>query len=163
VKRLKDPEEPVQRLMERAQALGPKLGPILLQLPPNLPAHLEDLEATLDAFGTDTRVAVELRHPSWFTDDTAALLRQHHAALCLADSPQRRTPYWKTAGWGYLRMHEGRASPRPCYGRQALRTWRDRVREMFDPGEDLFVYFNTDRGACAVQNARTFRRMLDHP
>jgi uncharacterized protein YecE (DUF72 family) len=160
VKRLKDPEEPVQRLMSRARALGPKLGPVLLQLPPTLPAHLDDLAATLAAFGPGVRVAVEFRHPSWFTEETAALLRHHHAALCLADSPQRRTPVWRTADWGYLRLHEGRASPRPCYGRQALRSWRDRLRELWAPDEDVYVYFNNDPGACAVHNARTFTHML---
>ncbi|HEX3425618.1 MAG TPA: DUF72 domain-containing protein [Acidimicrobiales bacterium] len=163
VKRLHDPEEPVQRLMSRARCLGPKLGPVLLQLPPNLPAHLGDLAATLDAFGPDVRVAVELRHPSWFADDTAedlkSLLTGHDAALCLADSPRRRTPRWRTAGWGYLRLHEGRASPRPCYGRQALRSWASHLEELWGPGEDVYVYFNNDPGACAVRNARTFSRM----
>src|SRR5947209_1771032 len=38
VKRLQEPEEPVRRLLDAARGLGPKLGPILLQLPPTLPA-----------------------------------------------------------------------------------------------------------------------------
>ncbi len=162
IKRLKDPSEPVQRLMTRARALGPKLGPVLLQLPPTLPAHLEDLAATLDAFDAETRVAVEFRHPSWFSDETAAMLAARNVALCLADSPQRKTPCWRTASWGYLRMHEGRASPRPCYGRQALRSWADRVRDLWRPEEDVFVYFNNDPGACAVRNASTFTRIFEH-
>lgn len=161
VKRLKDPAEAVHRLMGRARALGPKLGPVLLQLPPTLPAHLDDLAATLDAFGNGTRVAVEFRHPSWFSDETAALLAARNVALCLADSPQRATPCWRTATWGYLRMHEGRATPRPCYGRQALQSWVGRVRDLWGPDEDVFVYFNNDPGACAVRNAAAFRGMFE--
>ena len=147
------------RLIERASALGPKLGPILLQLPPTLPLRLSDLDATLAAFPPSIKVAVEFRHSSWYTEETAAVLAEHNTAFCLADSPRTRAPDWRTASWGYLRMHEGRASPRPCYGRQALQTWAHRLAELFDPAEDVFVYFNNDANACAVANARQFRRL----
>jgi uncharacterized protein YecE (DUF72 family) len=160
VKRLRDPAEPVGRLMERARCLGSKQGPILLQLPPTLPARLDDLAATLDAFGPDVRVTVELRHPSWFTEETCDLLRQRQVPLCLADSPHRQTPIWRTANWGYVRFHEGRASPRPCYGRQALRTWSCRLAELYGPEDDVYVYFNNDPGACAVRNAQQFRQLM---
>ena len=159
IRRLKDPGEPVQRLIERASALGPKLGPILLQLPPTLAIRLSDLAATLGAFPPSIKVAVEFRHPSWYTDETASVLAEHDAAFCLASSPRSRTPEWRTATWGYLRMHEGRASPRPCYGRQALRSWAGRLAELFEPTEEVFVYFNNDTHACAVVNARQFRRL----
>ncbi len=51
IKRLKDPEEPVERFIQRAKHLGPKLGPVLLQLPPNFPCDLARLEGALAAFG----------------------------------------------------------------------------------------------------------------
>ncbi len=47
LKRLHDPQEPVQRFMDRARGLGPKLGPILIQLPPRYTADLGLLEGTL--------------------------------------------------------------------------------------------------------------------
>jgi uncharacterized protein YecE (DUF72 family) len=160
VKRLKDPIEPVGRIMERASRLGSKLGPILLQLPPNLPAHLEDLASTLKAFGPHVRVAVEFRHESWFSQETCELLNEHQAAFCLADSPHRKTPIWRTAEWGYVRFHEGQASPRPCYGRQALTTWGKRLTELFGPADDVYAYFNNDPSACAAFNAQQFRRLM---
>ena len=58
IKRLRDPEEPVGRLMERARHLGAKLGPVLLQLPPTLRADPATLDRTLRAFPAGTRVAV---------------------------------------------------------------------------------------------------------
>ncbi|HSS09760.1 MAG TPA: DUF72 domain-containing protein [Acidimicrobiales bacterium] len=160
IRRLKEPTEPVNRLLERARSLGPKLGPILLQLPPNLPARLGDLATTLAAFPKSIKVAVEFRHPSWYTEATTAVLAEHDAALCWADSPRRRTPEWRTATWGYLRMHEGRASPRPCYGRQALSSWAKRLADRFKPSEDVYVYFNNDTNACAVANAEELSRLL---
>jgi uncharacterized protein YecE (DUF72 family) len=131
-----------------------------LQLPPNLPSRLGDLAATLEAFGAGCRVAVELRHPSWLTDDTRRLLEEHDSALCWADSPSMKTPQWRTASWGYVRLHEGRARPRPCYGRQALRSWAARLKDLFGPAEDVFVYFNNDTAACAPANARQLRDLL---
>jgi uncharacterized protein YecE (DUF72 family) len=156
VRRLKEPEEPVERLLDRARRLGPKLGPILLQLPPNLQAEPELLDRTLRAFPDDVRVAVEPRHDSWWTDEVRDLLTKHGAALCLADSPKRTTPFWRTADWGYLRLHEGRATPRPCYGRTALDTWAKRLAELWPASADVFVYFNNDPEGCAVRDARWF-------
>jgi uncharacterized protein YecE (DUF72 family) len=84
------------------------------------------------------------------------------AALCWADRRGRPVaPTWRTAGWGYVRLHEGAASPRPSYGRAALATWLDRIDDAW-PGArraDVFVFFNNDHGGAAVRNARTLVRM----
>jgi uncharacterized protein YecE (DUF72 family) len=101
VRRLRDPEEPVRRFVEHAGHLGTKLGPVLLQLPPSLKADLAVLGDALERFPSGVRVAVEPRHESWFSDQTRALLGERGAALCLADSPHRTTPVWRTADWGY--------------------------------------------------------------
>ena len=156
IRRLREPAEPVERFLSRARHLGSKLGPVLLQLPPNLGADLAALEETLTQFPAGVRVAVEFRHPSWFEAGTRVLLEKYDAALCLADSPHRKTPLWRTASWGYLRLHEGRAAPHPCYGRRALTTWAKRLAETWSDGEDVYVYFNNDERACAVRDAALF-------
>lgn len=156
IKRLAQPQEPVARFMDRARHLGPKLGPVLLQLPPNLRCDVGALEETLDQFPSSVRVAVECRHESWFTDETFKLLTDRGAAFCLADSPRRRTPVVRTADWGYLRLHEGRARPHPCYGRAALEAWARRLAELWDPDDDVYVFFNNDPRGCAVRDARVF-------
>jgi uncharacterized protein YecE (DUF72 family) len=189
VRRLQDPAEPVERLMRAAAGLGDQLGPVLLQLPPNLPADPGALDGCLREFakfrvpaesgsaaaagpevpgpgtgrGTATgtagqvRVAVEFRHESWWTEEIRQLLTDHQAALCWADrrgSPL--TPLWRTAGWGYLRFHEGPARPWPRYGRQALRSWVRRVTATWPDDGDVFVYFNNDPGGAAVHDADAF-------
>lgn len=156
VKRLQEPAEPVDRFLTRARHLGAKLGPVLLQLPPSLAADHGALEHTLRRFPDDVRVSVEFRHQSWFTDDTHRLLADHNAALCLADTPRRRTPEWRTADWGYLRLHEGLARPHPCYGRQALARWAQRLAHLWPASADVYVFFNNDHLACAVRDARVF-------
>ncbi|HEX8941405.1 MAG TPA: DUF72 domain-containing protein [Candidatus Limnocylindrales bacterium] len=161
VRRLREPREPVERLMAAAGRLGPKLAVVLLQLPPSMERGLDDLAATLEAFPPGVRVAVELRHPSWFTEETRQLLTERAAALCLADRRYRRTPLWRTTDWTYLRLHWGLAAPEPCYGPAALGGWARRLGEGWAAGEDAFVFFNNDPAGCAVRDAARFGRLLD--
>ncbi|MFI9201077.1 DUF72 domain-containing protein [Streptomyces sp. NPDC053048] len=159
IKRLRDPEEPVARLMRHAAGLREKLGPVLLQLPPTLRAAPEALDATLACFPEGTRVAVEPRHDSWWTDGVRAVLEHHGAALCWADHDSRPvTPLWRTADWGYVRLHCGRARPWPRYGRQALASWARRVAETWPDRADVYFYFNNDPGGAAVHDAAGFAR-----
>ncbi|RJL22592.1 DUF72 domain-containing protein [Bailinhaonella thermotolerans] len=161
VKRLKDPAEPVERLLSAAEGLGDRLGPVLLQLPPTFRIDLDRLDDCLSRFPRTVRVAVEPRHESWWTEELRHLLTERGAALCWSDRRNRlQAPLWRTAGWTYTRLHEGRAAPAPAYGRAALRTWADRVAAA--PG-DAYVYFNNDPGGAAIANARTLTRLLNRP
>ncbi len=121
IKRLVEPAEPVARLMGRADGLGPKLGPILVQLPPTLPVDVGALARTLDAFPAGTRVAVEVRHESWWTDEVRQMLEEKRACWVWVDrGGQPWGPLWRTVDWGYLRLHWGDAHPSPNYHRDSL-------------------------------------------
>lgn len=162
IKRLRDATDSVHRFTAAASRLGTTLGPVLLQLPPTLRADTVALEAVLDAFGPGWKVAVEFRHDSWFSAETRALLEARGAALCLADRGSRPvTALWGTATWGYVRFHEGAASPHPCYGRGALATWAGRIADTWDVSADVFVYFNNDPRGCALRDARAFAAAAD--
>lgn len=156
VRRLRDPAEPVGRLLERAGELGTKLGPILLQLPPDMAAEADRLTRTLSAFPRHVRVAVEPRHPSWWVPEIRRALETAGAALCLTDARGPRTPMWRTADWGYVRFHQGRAQPSPCYGRRALQSWAERLATLWESDADLYAYFNNDTTGCAPRDARRF-------
>ncbi|MFC9909150.1 DUF72 domain-containing protein [Streptomyces sp. NPDC059862] len=157
IKRLRDPEEPVNRLMSHAEGLGDRLGPVLLQLPPTLRADADLLDACLACFPAGTRIAVEPRHDSWWTPEVEAVLRSRGAALCWADVQARPvTPLWRTTDWGYVRFHQGRAQPWPRYGRQSLRTWVQRIADTWSDGHDVYAYFNNDPGGAAVEDAVVF-------
>lgn len=159
IRRLRDPAEPVARFLDRAGALGAKLGPVLLQLPPTLAVDLSALDETLSCFPAGIRVAVEPRHRSWWVPDVRELLERHGVALCWADRGGRPvTPLWRTAGFGYLRMHYGRAKPEPRYGRAALSSWLDRVGA-FPSGTPVHVYFNNDHGGAAAFDASAFAEL----
>jgi uncharacterized protein YecE (DUF72 family) len=152
VRRLREPDEPVRRLVERLEGLGAKCGPILLQLPPNLTVDHDALDQVLRAFGPGRRLAVEARHTSWFDDSTRRLLEARQVAWCLTDTAGRHPPLWRTADFGYVRFHRGRASPIPCYGRAAIATWAQRLVGLFGIA-DVYCYFNNDERTCAVRDA----------
>jgi uncharacterized protein YecE (DUF72 family) len=160
VRRLREPKEPVAFLMERAGELGSHLGPILLQLPPDMPIDLDRLAGTLEAFPRSVRIAFEPRHRSWYTDGLRELLTEHGVALCLADRRGPLMPPWRTADWAYLRFHGGRAGPASCYGEAALATWAGRFREIYGPQPSGYVYFNNDHSGCALRDASVFARQL---
>ena len=159
IKRLLDPEDPVELFMSRAKHLGGKLGPVLVQLPPRFRAETERLRRTLAAFARyDVRVAVEPRDDTWFTDEVQDLLAAYDAPLVWSDRHgQLKAPLWRTAGWGYVRLHEGDA-PWPCYDQPTLDMWARRVANAFPGGERVFVYFNNDPHGCAVHDAAVFAR-----
>jgi len=156
VRRLREPHDPVRRLLDAATGLDGRLGPILLQLPPTLTADAQLLAESLKQFPRPARVAVEPRHESWWMEETREVLGAAGAALCWVDTGGRpQTPLWRTADWGYLRLHQGRAKPWPRYGRQALTSWIRRLGDTWPDQADVFVYFNNDPGGAAVRDAAT--------
>lgn len=156
VKRLREPVEPVERLMNRASALEWKLGPVLIQLPPDLEVDVGALAATLDAFPAGVRLAVEPRHESWWRAEVCELLSDRGAAQVWADRGGSAVgPTWRTASWGYVRLHHGDAQVPPNYHRHTLGRWADQIISTFGDA-DVFVYFNNDGRCAAVENAITF-------
>jgi uncharacterized protein YecE (DUF72 family) len=161
--RLRDPEEPVKRLMAAAEGLGDRLGPVLLQLPPTMRAEPDLLAACLDTFPRHVRIAVEPRHPTWWTPEVQEVLTARNAALCWADRRgEPVTPLWRTADWGYVRFHEGAAEPWPDYSQETLRTWLKRIADAWPSDADVFTFFNNDPNGAAVRNALTFGELVSN-
>jgi uncharacterized protein YecE (DUF72 family) len=165
IRRLRDPAEPVGRLLQAVAGLGDRLGPVLLQLPPSLRADADALDGCLREFarfsgpgpGRRVRVAVEFRHESWWGEEIRDLLTRHRAALCWADRAGHPvTRLWRTADWGYLRLHEGAAQPWPRYDEQALDAWVRRIADTWADDQDVFAFFNNDPGGAAVHDAAAF-------
>ncbi len=99
--RLRDCQSLVETFLN---ALAPvragHLGPLLFQLPPNLQADRDLLARFLDlpAFRhPHVQLAFEFRHKSWFTEDIYTVLREHNAALCVAETDELSTPDVQTA------------------------------------------------------------------
>lgn len=154
IKRLRDPEEPVARLMDRVAGLGSKLGALLLQLPPTLQCDVALLDRCLACFPAGTRVAVEPRHDSWWNPSTREVLESRGCALVWADSFGKAVaPLWRTADWGYVRLHHGPGDTWD-YGARLVHRWAEQVAETWDDAEDVYAYTNNDPTGAALRDAR---------
>ena len=151
--RLREPEL-VTQFAEAARSLGPRLAPILYQLPPNLKSDLPLLRDFLHHLPRDLPAAFEFRHESWFTDDTFAALREFGAALCLAESDELKTPRVRTAPFGYLRLRK------TDYDEAQLRSWAAWIREA-GFAQDVYCYFKHEDEARGPRFAAGFQRLVE--
>jgi uncharacterized protein YecE (DUF72 family) len=149
MKRLKDAAVSVSYLLEAAGALKDRLGPLLFQLPPNLKKDAPRLSEFLALLPTQRRTAFEFRHPSWFDEEVFGLLRDHQAALCIAEADNDlEVPFVSTADWGYLRLR------RLDYGDAEMKDRLKLVREQ--SWRDVFVFFKHEDKGTAPLMARRF-------
>lgn len=161
MKKLNDPGEPLRTFLDRLRPLGPQLGPVLVQLPPNWNADVQRLESFLGQTPSDVRFAVEFRDPSWHDDEIYDALRRHGAALCIYDDAGTVTPKEVTADFVYLRFHGTEEGYRGAYGREGLAPWAGAVHAWLEAGTDVYAYFNNDADVSAPRDARTLRHMLE--
>jgi len=151
-KRLKDVGESVDFFVKTARDLGPKLGALLFQTPPNLKCDLERFDAFLPAVGEGVQAAFEFRHDSWLNDEVYARLRARNFALCVADTEARTVPVVATADFAYLRLRD------EGYDDEAIRRWTRTAQDLAATCRDVYVYFkHEDAGKGAVFG----QKMLD--
>jgi uncharacterized protein YecE (DUF72 family) len=184
LKKLVDVEAPLANFFASGVlALGPKLGPVLWQLPEVLTFDAARLAAFFALLPRSTgaaaelggrhddrlagdrvfttvdvdrplRHALEFRHPSFATPEGLALLREHDVACVLADTAGR----WPrvdadTSTFRYVRLHGDRELYASGYDAAALDAWAARCRAWADGGQDVFVYFDNDAKGYAPHDA----------
>ena len=174
MKRLRDPDEPLDRLLDHAQHLGQALGPLLYQLPPRwmpdmgrlstfveaLPWHLRGVDAPQTG---PLEHVIEFRHDTGVTAEVLALLRQHGVGLCLHDmpgGPVGEAARAVTSRTIYVRLHGATGRYSGCYPDRVLDEWAEFLRPHVDAGCRVYVYFNNDMDAQAPIDARRLRERL---
>jgi uncharacterized protein YecE (DUF72 family) len=190
MKKLRGVETPLANFFASGVlALGPKLGPLLWQLPPNLgydESRLADFFALLPrsttaaaglAAGHDERVegrawlttdadrplrhALEVRHPTYENDRFLDLLREHDVAVVTADTAGKWPLFLEpTTDLAYVRLHGDAELYVSGYSEQALDTWAGRVGEWRDQGRDVVVYFDNDVKVHAPYDAQRLAARL---
>ncbi len=143
--RAADVADALRAFIAAAAELGPRLGALLFQLPPNFKKDVGVLNEFLSLLPPKTTSAFEFRHDSWLSDDVYDALRARGVALCIADSETRETPMLKTAGYAYFRLRD------EGYGDADIDRWSDTVHEFSKGCSDVFVYFkHEDEGKGAA-------------
>lgn len=159
IRRLSEPKEPLQRLMDRSSGLEAKREIMLYQFPPHWHLDLERLQQFLEILSSNPRSAFEFRDNSWQCEEVWSLLAKHNVAYCMMDSPGLPLHLKTTCEYSYIRMHSGGEDTEGNYTDAHLNEWAARIKPMLARGE-VYIYFNNDFRGYAVQNALALRERL---
>jgi len=159
--KLKDPARGLTNFMPRAQRLRRKLGPVLWQLPPGWNVNVERLEEFLETLPRGVRYAFELRNQTWMKDEVLEVLEKHNAAFCVYELAGYQSPIEITANWTYIRLHgPTRRKYEGSYTNAQLVSWAKRIDGWRNKLGAVYVYFDNDDSAYAVNNALTLKNLV---
>jgi uncharacterized protein YecE (DUF72 family) len=154
IKRLREVGEETGYLYRMAASLGPHMGVVLFQMPPNFQKDLPRLQAFLELVPPGRGAALEFRHPSWFDDDVYQALRARRCALCLSDTDEAPIEaIVSTADWGYLRLR------RDQYNDKTIGELAGKIRSQ--AWKTAYVFFKDEgegRGPRYAQQLRELAR-----
>ena len=146
----------ILRFFEVAATLGSKLGPVLFRM--ELQKDVTRLRRFLSLVPPNRRICIEFRHDSWLDEEVFAALREHDAALCVADTDEVAAPdrlLVPTASWGYLRLR------RTEYSDEQLAAWRTRITQQ--PWSDAYVFFKHEDEGKGPRFAKRFLTLGNDP
>jgi len=157
IKRLVNVESDVAyfvSILEPVRQAG-KLGLLLFQLPPNMKADANRLTSLLAAPALRNAgapsIAFEFRHESWFTDEIYGILRDHNAALCIAESDDLATPEVYTAA-----THTSfRLRRTGAYTQAEIEAFAARFSALAKD-RDTYIYFKHEDEPTGALNAVSF-------
>ena len=160
--RMKD----VERFMEAVGHLSMRKGCLLVQMPPTTRADkIQQLQRLLECL-TDGdplhtwKIAVEFRHPSWYNDATARLLKQAGASWVIQDMPDSaiRDPM-PDASFIYIRYHGPVGDYKGSYSDERLGRDSDKIIAWLNHGKEVYVYFNNTIGD-ALNNTDRLKELV---
>jgi uncharacterized protein YecE (DUF72 family) len=163
-RRLRDAGDLMERFLSEVRSLGPKLGPVLVQLPPSLAFQ----EGVSDRFLADLRervaggIVCEPRHASWFTPAVEALLCEFRVARVAAD-PAPVAQAADPGGWPGLAYYRLHGSPRiyySPYSAEALARIAERLASGAARGVETWCIFDNTAAFAAAGNAITARTIV---
>jgi len=153
--------------LETMRLLDDKLGPILIQFPPDFTAGAaERVNHFLGQLPRDFRYAVEFRHLSWDTAETAQMLATHNVAWAMADyiyMPARLT--YRTTDFLYLRFL-GRHGQYPDKDREVedktavLQNWYAQIQPHLEAINAVYAYFNNDYAGYSPGTSNKFKQIV---
>ena len=163
MKKLNDPEESFERFFETFTPLKRKLGPVLIQLPPALAFEHEKAETLYKLCRRKYAYysfAMEVRHVTWLSGESIALMKQYNIAFVISQS-EGRFPYeeFVTAQHIYIRFHGPRELYASSYSDEDLLKYATMFKEWKKNGHTVWAFFNNDIHGYAIDNAKTLLRM----
>jgi uncharacterized protein YecE (DUF72 family) len=160
MKKLKDAAPGLERYFERVEVLGPKLGPVLFQLPPNWQVDTERLNSFVSLLPRKHSYAFEFRNPTWNTDEVYSILNRNNLGYCAFDLAGTQSPVVVTAKFAYIRLHGPGGKYQGSYSDAALRAWAKQIEQWSSHLKSVFVYFDNDDSGYAAKDALRLKNMV---
>jgi uncharacterized protein YecE (DUF72 family) len=160
VRRLREPEEPLQRLWSRTGRLGNHLGPMLYQLPPRWRPNHDRLAAFLACVPQGRSQAIEIRDRRWYGAQLTGILTDAGVALCIHDMPESSPDPERIGPFVYARFHGAGERYGGAYSTQRLTAWAGHMAAWSQQGWPVWAYFNNDIGGHAIRDAERLRLLL---
>lgn len=165
MKKLKDPEEPLERFFGIFEPMKKKLGPVLLQLPPQLKFNYEKAEHLYHLMKSKYRryeFVMEIRHDSWLQEESLTLMTKYDIGLVISQSGER-FPYSEmiTAKNIYVRFHGPQQLYASSYSDALLKEFAKKFREWENQGHVVWAFFNNDIFGYAIEDAKRLLKLLE--
>ncbi len=159
-------EEETYRFVETMTELGPKLGPLLIQLPPTFDVRgFDALERFLEGLPDGLMYAVEVRHKSWLGEPFADLLKKWNVGLCVTCSGTMQRFWRVTSRFVYVRFL-GRQNVIERFDEvqidreTEIEWWIPRIRHFLDYGGTVFAYVNNNYSGHSPETIRQIARRV---
>jgi uncharacterized protein YecE (DUF72 family) len=161
LKKLKDCEETVGKLLEYSSGLDRKLGIFLFQMPANQGKDYTKLEKFLKLLPEKYKYVFEFRHDSWFDSSIYSLLDNSNCGIVINSSPGFPYKDISTGKICYIRMHGSKKLYSSKYSEDELKEFAEIIIKYHNKGFYSFIYFNNDVQGYAVENAREMQELMD--
>lgn len=165
IKKLKNVEFVLKKFLSVISIFGEKLGPVLFQLPPSFPFKKESLKEFCEVLSSQEiikngKFSLELRDRRWINEEVFSILRTYNISLCFSDYPGVEIDSPSTANFVYMRRHGPSSLYSSCYSEEEIKRDAFFIKKYSKTSIDVFVYYNNDANAWAVQNALQLKEMV---
>ena len=163
-RKLADIEEPLHKFMSRYLLLGDRLGPLLIQLAGSFRFErpvAEGFFRVLRGHYPQTQFALEVRHTSWFSEESLDLLRDYDITFVIASSG-KRFPYLETATneTVYLRLHGDERLYASSYSDEKLERYGFMINDWLLDGKQVWMFFNNTMYGSAIQDSKRLQEII---
>jgi uncharacterized protein YecE (DUF72 family) len=164
IKRLKEPEEPLERFFTAVEPLQKHIGPVLIQLPPSLKFNYETVSHFFEILKSKHNkyaFVLEARHASWFEADALSLLVKYGIALVLSESGGRY-PLAEPIDTHniYIRFHGPEKLFDSPHSDEMLEDYAKKILKWQKKGHDVWVFFNNTMNEHALENSAKLKEYL---
>src|SRR5829696_1921950 len=164
MKKLNDPEEPLERFFGIFEPMKKRMGPVLIQLPPMLKFNYDTADYFFSLLKKQYRgyqFVVEIRHTTWLEEDSLTLMPKYDIGFVISQS-HNEFPYLEaiTAKNIYVRFHGPKELYASPYTDEMLNDFAKKFRRWVKEGHTIWAYFNNDVYGYAIEDAKRLMKMV---